>query len=401
MHNNFENAEKPSKDACKQISRLPEITFLKHEGPDIYGGGSWFHLDEKYFYFIENNGHDGDAWGLNNYPTGGAGAICHRVPLEDAKNYINTIEDYLGHSILPPQQRPGIDVLKEDLKKEIILNKELSFIDLNNAEVFPSDLDCIFLKYKNIFLGLSLDKKTAVIGAGGLYYNEKNDELYTRFTNNFIAGNYYAAAAIPATSDFIIFFNTLLPDWTNKSANGRFKVAGYICSNTIDAISTAIGHQWPINLIDCRLDIELLSMSKDEWITVWSDNVVIPHVLYTDGRKDIKTAVIDFFKLQVPLPATKNKVLDSTYLIEHTLHNGIKVFDLLQDYEISEELKRYGSNGIEVELDKIEMEDGTCYYSVYSVFVAPPDCVDEFYDLYAEREYAERKYKEKLFLQDN
>jgi len=46
----------------------------------IYGGGEWFVVGPKWIWHVRNNGHDGDDWSYNNFPTGGAGAIAHRVP---------------------------------------------------------------------------------------------------------------------------------------------------------------------------------------------------------------------------------------------------------------------------------------------------------------------------------
>lgn len=48
-----------------------------NDPPDIYGGGSWFVIDEKNkkLWYVEDNGADGDNWSYNNIETGGAGAI--------------------------------------------------------------------------------------------------------------------------------------------------------------------------------------------------------------------------------------------------------------------------------------------------------------------------------------
>lgn len=48
---------------------------------DIYGGGDWFVAGPEYLWYVQNNGMDGDNWGLNNVRTGGAGAIGYRVPV--------------------------------------------------------------------------------------------------------------------------------------------------------------------------------------------------------------------------------------------------------------------------------------------------------------------------------
>jgi sugar/nucleoside kinase (ribokinase family) len=47
---------------------------------DIYGGGDWFVAGPEHLWYVQNNGMDGDNWGLNNVRTGGAGAIGYRVP---------------------------------------------------------------------------------------------------------------------------------------------------------------------------------------------------------------------------------------------------------------------------------------------------------------------------------
>ena len=57
-----------------------------------YGGGSWVVIepDGHHFWFVQNNGADGDDWSRNNVMTGGAGAMGFRLPLtEEAKVLID------------------------------------------------------------------------------------------------------------------------------------------------------------------------------------------------------------------------------------------------------------------------------------------------------------------------
>lgn len=58
--------------------------YLQKQGI-VYGGGSWVVIepDERHFWYVENNGMDGDNWSYNNVVTGGAGAIGYRAPLDD------------------------------------------------------------------------------------------------------------------------------------------------------------------------------------------------------------------------------------------------------------------------------------------------------------------------------
>lgn len=50
-----------------------------------YGGGTWVVIEpgENYFWYVRNNGADGDDWSRNNVLTGGAGAIGYRLPMTD------------------------------------------------------------------------------------------------------------------------------------------------------------------------------------------------------------------------------------------------------------------------------------------------------------------------------
>lgn len=59
----------------------------------IYGGGEWVLIerDEKHFWYVTNNGADGDDWAHNNFRTGGAGAIGVRAPL--TPEVLSWIED--------------------------------------------------------------------------------------------------------------------------------------------------------------------------------------------------------------------------------------------------------------------------------------------------------------------
>ncbi len=71
----------------QQTGERPEGT-NKPEGKryadtqNIYGGGEWFVIGEKYIWYVENHGMDGDSWDNNNVRTGGAGAIGWRIPFD-------------------------------------------------------------------------------------------------------------------------------------------------------------------------------------------------------------------------------------------------------------------------------------------------------------------------------
>lgn len=62
----------------------------------LYGGGTWVVIEpgENYFWYVRNNGADGDDWSRNNVSTGGAGAIGYRLPMTDeARVLIDTAKD--------------------------------------------------------------------------------------------------------------------------------------------------------------------------------------------------------------------------------------------------------------------------------------------------------------------
>lgn len=61
-----------------------------------YGGGTWVVIEpgENYFWYVKNNGADGDDWSHNNVQTGGAGAIGYRLPMTDeARVLIDVAKD--------------------------------------------------------------------------------------------------------------------------------------------------------------------------------------------------------------------------------------------------------------------------------------------------------------------
>lgn len=71
-----------TKEQAAHAATCPRRLVLDMTGADIYGGGEWCHVDGEDLYFVTNNGSDGDDWSLNNYATGGAGAICYYLPGE-------------------------------------------------------------------------------------------------------------------------------------------------------------------------------------------------------------------------------------------------------------------------------------------------------------------------------
>lgn len=91
----FENAEYPDprKEAPEEAAQF-QIGYekMRVEGEEIqhpicpeniYGGGKWWIIQEKWIWEIHNNGSDGDDWSRNNVNTGGAGAIGKRIPYSE------------------------------------------------------------------------------------------------------------------------------------------------------------------------------------------------------------------------------------------------------------------------------------------------------------------------------
>ncbi|KKQ53961.1 MAG: methylase protein, partial [Candidatus Woesebacteria bacterium GW2011_GWC1_38_13] len=65
----------------------------------IYGGGDWFEVDDKYIWYVRNNGADGDDWSRNNVRTGGAGAIGWRIPKDE--HLLQILSELKGLSEVP------------------------------------------------------------------------------------------------------------------------------------------------------------------------------------------------------------------------------------------------------------------------------------------------------------
>ncbi|MCL2140329.1 MAG: hypothetical protein FWH42_01425 [Dehalococcoidia bacterium] len=70
-----------------------------YDDSNVYGGGMWIIDDGKNYYFVKNNGADGDDWSLNTIQTAGAGAYGWKVP----------------HSAIHGQSEPKIDTPKEKI----------------------------------------------------------------------------------------------------------------------------------------------------------------------------------------------------------------------------------------------------------------------------------------------
>jgi hypothetical protein len=98
------------RDAVRNLQKIVERDGVYVEGNHVlkgteisissrslaYGGGEWVVIepDEKHFWYVLNNGADGDDWSRNNVQTGGAGAIGRRVPLtEEAKVLIEVAKE--------------------------------------------------------------------------------------------------------------------------------------------------------------------------------------------------------------------------------------------------------------------------------------------------------------------
>jgi hypothetical protein len=94
-----EQAKANTKQAAKDLAAIAEQIRKAGERPEgrnlpdgeevpagggdrIYGGGRWFVLGTDWIWLVQNNGHDGDDWSLNNVTTGGAGAIGWRIPAD-------------------------------------------------------------------------------------------------------------------------------------------------------------------------------------------------------------------------------------------------------------------------------------------------------------------------------
>lgn len=92
LHEITNNATLISEEEAEEVSKLPMQLFksLNIDGPSIYGTGEWLHITDRALYHVRNNGMDGDNWALNNYPTGGAGAICVKADINDPK-----VEEFL------------------------------------------------------------------------------------------------------------------------------------------------------------------------------------------------------------------------------------------------------------------------------------------------------------------
>jgi len=92
-----------TRQEAEVAAALPMIRLLDMQGPDIYGGGAWLHVTGPDLFYVRNNGMDGDDWSLNNYDTGGAGAICYRLSacayiVAEIRTWIDSLGKYAGYA---------------------------------------------------------------------------------------------------------------------------------------------------------------------------------------------------------------------------------------------------------------------------------------------------------------
>jgi len=92
ISHSFNNAERPDpkKEDLEYSKKFsPGYEKMRVDGElienplnprNIYGGGQWWVIQDKWIWKVTNNGGDGDDWGANNVDTGGAGAIGVRIP---------------------------------------------------------------------------------------------------------------------------------------------------------------------------------------------------------------------------------------------------------------------------------------------------------------------------------
>jgi hypothetical protein len=62
-----------------------DVIMVSGNNTRLYGGGEWIQIepDGRSYWYVVNNGADGDDWSVNNVVTGGAGAIGRKVDMTD------------------------------------------------------------------------------------------------------------------------------------------------------------------------------------------------------------------------------------------------------------------------------------------------------------------------------
>lgn len=77
---------------AESVAKLEQLHYkdLHITGPTIYGTGEWLYNTPDALYYVRNNGMDSDDWSRNNFPTGGAGAICVKMAKPNVK-----VDDFL------------------------------------------------------------------------------------------------------------------------------------------------------------------------------------------------------------------------------------------------------------------------------------------------------------------
>lgn len=101
---------------------------------NIYGSGDRFVISDKWIWYLQNNGMDGDCWAHNNVETGGAGAIGWRVPYDaQLADQIRSLPDEIAQEMIKAITEGGKYL-------ERLANREPICVDDSKEEVKSRNL---------------------------------------------------------------------------------------------------------------------------------------------------------------------------------------------------------------------------------------------------------------------
>lgn len=338
---------------AEAISRTPKrlAVALDYSGPTIYGSGRWFHFDTENMYHVKNNGHDGDMWSLNNYPTGGAGAICAHCPKSDAKEVIAKLDPYLDRDAERPS--PAV-ALKLFLVKHGIEP---------TGEDIVERMTYLFVEQDKLWLGM--DPETGQMVAG-----TRSSNLVETYPAVF-----HDLVMIPVDISHKARLMDQLPQWAidaldKKPAQpGRYFVSHYVYPDNVYALLACWRYDHPVNTVSHAPGSTLRYIEKpnSHGVTIWSDGRVIKHMMCC-----FNMTTTDKDRSRYSQPAWLPELVNDYHL--ETLQASDKAKEVLR-YELHgfQEDELIGLTGMEKVKDIREMKARSADFVVSEVQLSFPD----------------------------
>lgn len=251
-------------------------------GFNIYGSGEEFLVEPggEFVWHLVNNGMDGDNWSLNNFRTGGAGAVATRYPLTSERRAF--LEPYL-----PPDPPPLVESIARLLEYGAV---DPALFPSGEAEILTQRPLAVWVRREGdreggVRLGRSMDRRwiylkiPAPLAQEHPWILDLREQGYWGQDN---CSSYYLR--LPATPERLTPIDPLIPAWVGTQEPGRYQTGlsafrAYIADNAADMLRACAAACVGANEVFVTPGVHLVH--ADARILLWSDGVItrLPSVL--------------------------------------------------------------------------------------------------------------------------